>query len=70
MLETQLRFRDLKARGIVANWVTLNSWIDNEGFPPGRLIGPNIRTWDESDVVAWLESRPTARKPARVRAIA
>jgi predicted DNA-binding transcriptional regulator AlpA len=70
MLHRQLRFRDLKSRGVVDNWVTLNSWIDNEGFPPGRLIGPNIRTWNEPDVVAWLESRPTDRKPARVRAIA
>jgi predicted DNA-binding transcriptional regulator AlpA len=70
MLQRQLRFRDLKARGVVDNWMTLNNWIDNEGFPSGRLTGPNIRTWNESDVEAWLESRPTARKKARVRAIA
>jgi len=67
MLPTQLRFRDLKARGVVTNWVTLNSWIENEGFPPGRLVGPNTRLWDEPEVVAWLEARPSARKttPAR-----
>lgn len=67
MLPTQLRFRDLKTRGIVTNWVTLNSWINNQGFPPGRLIGPNCRVWAESDVVTWLESRPSARKPAPAR---
>jgi len=67
MLPTQLRFRDLKARGVVSNWVTLNSWIQNEGFPPGRLVGPNTRLWDEPEVVAWLKARPSARKvtPAR-----
>lgn len=70
MLPKQLRFRDLKARGLVTNWVTLNTWIDSQGFPPGRLIGPNIRVWIETDVAAWLESRPTARKPSRVQAVA
>jgi len=64
MLPTQLRFRDLKARNIVTNWVTLNNWINNEGFPPGRLVGPNTRLWDESDVEAWIESRPAGRKPS------
>jgi hypothetical protein len=63
MLPTQLRFRDLKARGVVDNWVTLNAWIDREGFPPGRLVGPNTRLWNELDVAAWLEARPIARKP-------
>ena len=28
-----LRFRDLKARGIVTNWTTLTNWIKREGFP-------------------------------------
>jgi hypothetical protein len=67
MLPTQLRFRDLKARGIVTNWVTLNAWIENENFPPGRLVAANTRLWDEPEVLAWLESRPSARKPAPVR---
>jgi hypothetical protein len=70
MLQKQLRFRDLKARGVVDSWQCLNNWIDHEGFPPGKLLGPNVRAWSEADVVAWLESRPTDRKPARVRAIA
>ena len=70
MLNKQLRFRDLKEQGVVGNWVTLNKWIDEKGFPPGRLVGPNTRTWDEAEVATWLESRPTARKPARVRSVA
>ena len=64
MLKTQLRFCDLKARGIVTNWVTLRNWIVNEGFPSGRMAGPNTRLWEESAVVAWLDSRPTEPKPA------
>lgn len=63
MLPRQLRFRDLKAHNVVTNWVTLTNWIDNEGFPAGRMAGPNTRLWDESEVAAWLKARPTDRKP-------
>jgi len=68
MLNKQLRFRDLKEQGVANNWVTLNKRIDQEGFPAGRLLGKNTRVWDELEVVAWLDSRPTARLPSRVRA--
>jgi predicted DNA-binding transcriptional regulator AlpA len=53
-----LRFRDLKARNICANHTTLLRWIAREGFPPGRLLGPNTRVWSEEEVNAWLASRP------------
>jgi hypothetical protein len=63
----RLRFRDLKARGIVNNRVTLKSWIRKHGFPPGQLTGPNTRTWDEdTEINPWLDSRPTAPKPAPI----
>jgi predicted DNA-binding transcriptional regulator AlpA len=63
----RLRFRDLKARGIVANRATLRNWIRDRGFPPGQLTGPNTRTWDEDiEINPWLASRPTAPKPAPV----
>lgn len=67
MINRQIRFRDLQERGIVPNRVTLSNWISGSGFPPGRLVGPNTRLWDEGDVAAWLESRPTEPKavPAR-----
>ncbi len=65
MTPTLLRFSDLKARGIVANWVTLNNWIEREGFPAGRMLGPNTRAWTEAEVLAWLESRPVQKAPAR-----
>jgi predicted DNA-binding transcriptional regulator AlpA len=53
-----LRFRDLKARGIVGNHPTLKRWVERQGFPPGRMLGPNTRAWLESEVEAWLASRP------------
>jgi predicted DNA-binding transcriptional regulator AlpA len=62
-MRKRLRFRDLKARGIVNNRPTLNNWIKKLGFPPGQLTGPNTRTWDEGEVEDYLASRPTAPKP-------
>ena len=68
MIPRQLRFRDLKSRGIVSNRVTLQAWIKEYQFPSGRLAGPNTRLWDETEVQAWLEARPTQTKPAPKRA--
>ncbi len=62
MISRQLRYRDLKARGIVNNRVTLGNWIRDQGFPPGQLIGPNTRTWTEDEVADYLKGRPTAPK--------
>ena len=59
-----LRFRDLKDRNIVSNHVTLKRWIEREAFPPGRLLGPNTRVWRESEIDAWLDSRPTEKRSA------
>jgi predicted DNA-binding transcriptional regulator AlpA len=55
-----LRFSDLKARGVVRNWVTLRNWIESQGFPPGRKLGPNTRAWTADEVEAWLAIRPRA----------
>ena len=57
-----VRFIDLKKRNIVTNRPTLNRWIEKEGFPPGLLLGPNTRAWPESEIEAWLASRPTERE--------
>jgi hypothetical protein len=57
-----LRFADLRARGIVANWPSLQNRIRKNGFPPGRLIGPNARAWSETEVAEWIASRPVERK--------
>ena len=52
-----LRFADLKARGIVGNWMTLRRWIEREGFPPGVKLGPNTRAWAEGEIDEWLAGR-------------
>jgi predicted DNA-binding transcriptional regulator AlpA len=54
-----VRFRDLKARGLLSNHVTLGRWIKYEGFPPGMMLGPNTRVWTEAEIEAWIASRPT-----------
>lgn len=60
-----LRYRDLVARGTVKNRPQLKNLQENDGFPLGRLFGPNTRVWDEqTEVVPWEKSRPTGPKPA------
>src|SRR5688572_27024539 len=59
------RFGDLKSRGIVNNWPTLYRWIEQQGFPPGRLIGPNSRAWNPQDVLSWIEAQPVPEKRLR-----
>ena len=61
-MSRQLRFPDLVAQGIVKSRPTLKRLVDEQGFPPGRLITPNARAWDEAEVDAWLVNRPIARK--------
>lgn len=62
-----LRFPDLVARGLFNSRMTLKRAIDSQGFPPGVLITPNSRAWDEAEIDVWIASRPTARKTAAVR---
>jgi hypothetical protein len=55
-----LHFQDLREANIVRTRNTLNDWIDNRGFPPGRMIGKR-RVWTEAEVMAWIEKQPTAK---------
>jgi predicted DNA-binding transcriptional regulator AlpA len=64
MISRHLRYRDLEERGIVPNRGTLRNWIRDQGFPPGSLVGPNTRLWQEAEITAWLASRPTELKAA------
>jgi predicted DNA-binding transcriptional regulator AlpA len=57
-MTTLLRFRDLKARGIVKNRMTLKRRVKKDGFPPGRMTGPNERSWTDDEIAAWVNSRP------------
>ncbi|ESY15209.1 hypothetical protein [Mesorhizobium sp. LNJC394B00] len=63
-MTTFLRFKDLKARGIVGNWPTLLDWIKEEGFPPGRYFGANTRVWTSDEIELWTASRPLANGEA------
>jgi hypothetical protein len=53
------------ANGIVRNRMTLKRRIEKDGFPPGRLTGPNERTWNEAEIDAWYASRPSQGAPLR-----
>jgi predicted DNA-binding transcriptional regulator AlpA len=64
-----LRFDDLRRLGIVSTWTSLNKWIDERGFPPGRIIG-RFRTWTTAEVMAWIESQPTTKAKRRGAALA
>jgi hypothetical protein len=55
-----LRFKDLRERGIINNWPMLKRRIERDGFPVGRMVGPNTRVWIEEEVEKWIKSRPTA----------
>lgn len=61
-----LRFRDLKERGIIDSWAQLDNLIKKYGFPPGRMLSPNVRAWDEEEELEpWLASRPAPGPPPR-----
>ena len=62
-LPIYLRFDDLVAANIVRNWTTLKRLLDEDGFPPGVMLGRNTRAWSLAAVAAWLAARPMARKP-------
>jgi hypothetical protein len=64
-----LRYEDLRAQGIVQTWTSLNKWIDERGFPPGRIIG-RFRTWTVAEVMAWIESQPSTKAKRRGAALA
>jgi predicted DNA-binding transcriptional regulator AlpA len=57
-----VRFRDLRAAGIVDSWQQLFRLIEDYGFPSGQLLSPNVRAWDRDAVRQWLASRPSERK--------
>ena len=62
MLPTFIRYPELKAAGLVKNWTNLRERILHHGFPPGRLIGPNMRAWTPEEIRDYVASCPTAPK--------
>ena len=65
MIPTFIRFDELKARGIADSWAQLASLQKHQGFPPGRLLSPQVRAWTEQEVADWLDNRPTDKAPPR-----
>jgi predicted DNA-binding transcriptional regulator AlpA len=53
-----LRLSDLQERGIAMTHQAVRHMQKNEGFPPGRLLGPGTRVWTVSEINEWLEGRP------------
>jgi predicted DNA-binding transcriptional regulator AlpA len=62
-----IRYDDLEAAGIARNWPTLTRLIEEEGFPRGVMLSPNIRAWKLDDITAWLATRPIERKAVPTR---
>jgi len=58
-----LRFRDLRASGIVDSHTQLARLIRGEDFPSGRLLGRNTRVWTTDEVNGWFAARPTEGRP-------
>jgi predicted DNA-binding transcriptional regulator AlpA len=56
-----LRFNDLKRMGLFSSHNKLKRKIERDGFPPGIWVGENSKAWLQSEVMAWLASRPTTR---------
>ena len=56
-----LRFKELKAAGIVTDRATLRRWVNKYGFPQGTCLGPNIVAWNSAEIDQWLESRPKGK---------
>jgi hypothetical protein len=65
-----IRFRNLKAAGIVENWPHLLALIEQQNFPTGVMLSPNVRAWNIENVRQWLATRPTDRKVVRRRQVA
>jgi predicted DNA-binding transcriptional regulator AlpA len=62
-----IRYDDLEAAGIAKNWPTLTRLIEEEGFPRGVMLSPNIRAWRLDEIKAWLATRPVERKSVPTR---
>jgi hypothetical protein len=56
------RYRDLKLRGFVTSRAMLKIMIEQYGFPAGKMLTPNCRTWTQEEVLAYYASRPSDKK--------
>ena len=68
-MDALLKFKDLVGRQIVSNRPQLKRLQELHGFPLGRMLSPNCRTWTESEILDWYETRPVTA-PAQMRGAA
>jgi len=55
--ERLLRVRDVLTR-IPVGRATLYKWMNKGAFPQPLKLGGGIVAWRQSDIDAWIESRP------------
>jgi hypothetical protein len=65
-----LRYRHLVDRGLFKNRQELRRLQDRQGFPLGRLLGPNTRIWTEEEIETYIASRPVMMPPHDLRGAA
>jgi hypothetical protein len=53
-----LRLSDLQERGIAMTHQAVRHMQKNQGFRPGRLLGPGTRVWTVQEINDWLATRP------------
>jgi predicted DNA-binding transcriptional regulator AlpA len=61
------RFKDLKSKGFADSWAQLKRMIELYGFPPGRMITPNVRAWTDEELDAYVASQLSGRRPGAAR---
>ena len=61
---TYRRYSELKARGLVKNRTQLKNMIEKYGFPPGRLLSPNVRVWTDEEIDTYVDNSPVEPKAA------
>ena len=68
-MDALLKYRDLVGRNIVSNRPQLKRLQTLHGFPLGKMLSPNCRTWTESEIREWYETRPVT-EPEQMRGAA
>jgi hypothetical protein len=66
MATIYLRYRNLVERGLVKSRQELKRLQDGQGFPLGRLLGPNARVWTDEEIMDYIASRPVKMPAASI----
>ena len=60
-----VRVKDLVDAKIISGWAQLKRLIDEQNFPKGILLSPNVRVFAVAEVKKWLETRPVPTADTR-----